>query len=220
MTIDGLSDADREAARRIWNYHRLHHELRPTSAAIGLGSHDIGVATFAADLYHQALFPLLVFSGANSPGTAALFPGGEAGAFRDRAIKLGVPAGAILMEPRATNTGENIALSRQVLRDAGVAVKSVTLISMPGMERRAFATCQRLWPEVAVICASEPVDFDSYLARFGDPHLVVDDLVGDLQRVIEYPRRGFSVFQDVPPDVCAAYEQLVHSGFASRLLPV
>lgn len=220
MSIDGVSEEDLRAARRIWNYHQLHHELRPTSAAIGLGSHDIGVATFAAELYHRGLFPLLVFSGGNSPGTAAQFPGGEAAAFRDRAIKLGVPSRAILVEPRATNTGENIAFSRRLLWDVKVHVESVILITMPGMERRAFATCLRAWPEVDVICTSQRVDFDSYVASFGDPHLVIDDLVGDLQRVIEYPRRGFSVFQEVPPDVRTAYEQLVRSGFASRLLPV
>lgn len=220
MTNDGVSEADRIAARRIWEYHQLHHELRPTSVAIGLGSHDIGVPTFAAELYQRRLFPVLVFSGAHSPATADRFPRGEAYAFRDRAIELGVPPAAILVEPKATNTGENIKLSRQVLDDAGVCVDSVMLISMPSMERRAYATCLRVWPEVDVICASQSIDFDTYLHSFGDPHLVIDDLVGDLQRVIEYPRMGFSVPQDVPSDVRAAYEQLVRSGFASRLIPV
>jgi hypothetical protein len=50
--------------------------LRPCSAGIGLGSHDLGVATFAADLYHAGLFPVLVFSGGNSPPPP---PGSRAG---------------------------------------------------------------------------------------------------------------------------------------------
>ncbi len=62
----------------IWNYHQMGHELRPCSAAIGLGSHDLGVATTAADLYQAGLFPVLVFSGGNSPTTRARFPRGEA----------------------------------------------------------------------------------------------------------------------------------------------
>lgn len=218
--MDELSETDWKDACRIWSYHQLHHELRATSVAIGLGSHDIGVATFAADLYHRGLFPLLVFSGANSPRTAPQFPSGEANAFRSRAIELGVPSQAILVEPKATNTGQNIELSRQLLQDAGVRVDSVTLISMPGMERRAYATCRRVWPEVDVVCTSQSIDFDDYLRSFDDPHLVIDDLVGDLQRIIEYPRLGFAVPQEVPPDVQSAYERLVRSGFASRLLSV
>jgi hypothetical protein len=99
-----------------------------------------------------------------------------------------------------------------------VPVDSVMLISMPGMERRAYATCRKLWPDVDVVCASQHVAFDDYVRGFGDAHLVIDDLVGDLQRVIEYPRLGFAVAQDVPEDVRAAYRHLVDSGFTGRVL--
>ncbi|GAB2837443.1 hypothetical protein KDA82_33400 [Streptomyces daliensis] len=43
-------------------------------------------------------------------------------------------------------------------------------------------------------------------------------LVGDLQRVIEYPRLGFAIGQDVPEDVRAAYESLIRDGFTGRLI--
>ena len=216
--IDGISNADWAAARVIWEYHRLHHELRPTSAAIGLGSHDLGVAEFAAELYRRGFFPVLVFTGDSSAATADRFPTGEAAAFRDRAIDLGVSESAIIVEPRARNTGENISFSRRALEDRSVHVDSLMLISMPGMERRAYATCRKAWPDVEVVCASQPIDFDSYVQAFGDHQLVIDDLVGDLQRVIEYPRLGFAVAQDVPDYVVSAYHQLVRSGFTSRII--
>lgn len=92
------------------------------------------------------------------------------------------------------------------------------LVSKPYMERRAFATCRKLWPEVEVVCASEPLEFDDYLKSIGDERLVVDMLVGDLQRVIECPLLGFAVEQDVPEDTHAAYESLLAAGFDSRLL--
>jgi hypothetical protein len=69
-----VTDQHRADAKLIWDYH----QLRPCSAGIGLGSHDLGVATLAADLYHAGLFPVLVFSGGNSPTAAARFPRGEA----------------------------------------------------------------------------------------------------------------------------------------------
>ncbi|MGW1073908.1 YdcF family protein [Streptomyces sp. NPDC002537] len=213
-----ITDAQWNDADLIWQYHRMHHEPRPCSAAIGLGSHDLGVATVASELYNTGLFPVVVFSGGNSPTTAARFPRGEAVHYREHALDLGVPDDAILLETEAGNTGQNITLSREVLRAAGVEVSSLLLISKPYMERRSYATCRKLWPEVEVICASEPLEFDDYIKSIGDEKLVVDMLVGDLQRVIEYPKLGFALEQEVPGDVHDAYERLLHGGFDSRLI--
>jgi uncharacterized SAM-binding protein YcdF (DUF218 family)/transcriptional regulator with XRE-family HTH domain len=213
-----ITDGDLSDARLVWDYHQMGHELRPCSAAIGLGSHDLGVACFATELYHRDFFPVLVFSGATSPTTIHRFPYGEAVHYQEEAVRLGVPEQAILVEPNAKNTGDNIMLSRQHLQNAGVAVSSLLLISKPYMERRAYATCRKLWPEVDVICASEPLSFSDYMANIGDQKLVIDMLVGDLQRVIEYPKLGFAVEQEVPNDVLKAYARLLNGGYDSRLL--
>lgn len=205
-------------AQLIWDYHQMHHQLRPVDVGVGLGSHDLGVATFAAALYQQGLFPTLVFTGATSRTTAARFPRGEAVHYREHAITLGVPDSDVLVEPRAANTGQNIAFTRELLTERMASVGSVLLISKPYMERRAFATCQKVWPQVEVVCASEPIEFADYIDSIGDPALVLDMLVGDLQRVIEYPALGFAVEQEVPDDVRAAYERLIDAGYISRLM--
>lgn len=213
-----VSDTHRADALVIWDYHQMHHPLRPCSAGIGLGSHDLGVATLAADLYHAGLFPVLVFTGANSPTTAARFPRGEAVHYAEHAIMLGVPPSAIIIEPEAANTGQNIDFARRALTAAQVTVSSVLLISKPYMQRRAFATARKLWPDVDIVCASDTLTFDDYLKSIGDDKLVIDMLVGDLQRVIEYPARGFAVTQDVPGAVMDAYRRLLAAGYDSRLL--
>ncbi len=213
-----ITDANRADAQVIWDYHQMHHHVRPCSVGIGLGSHDLGVAAFAADLYHADLFPVLVFSGANSPTTAQRFPRGEAVHFAEHAMQLGVPQSAIIIEPAATNTGQNIRFSRRALTAAGVNVDSVLLISKPYMERRAFATTRKLWPEVEPVCASEPLTLDEYLKSIGNEKLVIDMLVGDLQRVIAYPALGYAVAQQVPDGVEAAYRRLLDARFDSRLL--
>ncbi|ANW19431.1 hypothetical protein BB341_15000 [Streptomyces clavuligerus] len=213
-----ITDAQWSDAHLIWRYHLMGHTPRPCSAAIGLGSHDLGVATAAAGLYHAGLFPVVVFSGGNSPTTAARFPRGEAVHYREHARALGVPDAAILLEARAANTGQNIAFSREVLSTAGTGVDSLLLIAKPYMERRAYATCRKLWPEADVVCASEPLALDDYVTSIGDEKLVVDMLVGDLQRVIEYPGLGFAIEQDVPDDVHDAFERLIRAGFDSRLI--
>ncbi|MGY6026890.1 YdcF family protein [Streptomyces spinosirectus] len=185
---------------------------------MGLGSHDLGVATAAAGLYRGGLFPVVVFSGGNSATTRARFPRGEAVHYREHALGPGVPDGAILVEPRAANTGQNVTFSRELLAEAGVQVESLLLIFKPYMERRSYATCRRLWPEAEVVCACEPLGLDDYIKSIGDEKLVVDMLVGDLQRVIEYPKLGFAVEQDVPGDVYDAYVRLRGAGFDSRLI--
>jgi uncharacterized SAM-binding protein YcdF (DUF218 family) len=206
-------------ARILWDYHLMDHELRPCAAGIALGSNDLGVATQAARLYHRGLFPVLVLTGANSPTTIARFPRGEATHYREHVLELGVPEQVILVEPTAANTGQNIERSRAVLRQAGVQVDSVLLIAKPYMQRRAYVTCRQVWPDVAPRCAAESVDMADYVRRIGSARQVIDHLVGDLQRIAEYPARGFAIAQPVPDRVLAAYQRLVKAGFTSRLLP-
>jgi hypothetical protein len=213
-----ISDDQWRAAHLLWSYHQLGHPLQHCDAAIGLGSHDLGVPAYAADLYHAGWFPTLIFTGAVNPTRPELFPRGEAIHFAEHARALGVPDNAILVEPHATNTGLNITLSRQALADAGIHPRRIMLIAMPYMQRRAYATCRKVWPEVDVVCASQQLMFDDYLKAIGNDRLVVDMLVGDLQRVIEYPRQGYAVDQPVPEDVHDAYRQLLADGFTRRLL--
>ncbi|WP_030905457.1 YdcF family protein [Streptomyces sp. NRRL F-5126] len=205
-------------ARRLWDYHQMGHTLRPCSVALGLGSHDLGVADAAVDLYKRGLAPLLVFTGATSPTTRERMPRGEAVHYRERALELGVPSSAVLVESRARNTGENIRFSKAVLEDAGVAVSSVLLISKPYEERRAYATARKLWPEVEIISASTPMTFGEYVDSIGDARLVIDMLVGALQRLLIYPEQGFMISQTVPDNVTQAYDRLCREGFTSRLI--
>jgi len=213
-----ITEDQRQAAQLIWDYHHMRHQPRPCDAAIALGCNDLGVSTHAATLYKAGLFPTLVFTGGNSPATTSVFPRGEAVHFGEHARALGVPAPAILLEPNAANTGQNIAYARDVLTAAGIHPRSLLLITMPYMERRAFATCRKQWPEAEVVCASDPLPFDTYLKAMGDEETVIGMMVGDLQRVIEYPDLGFAISQDVPEDVHAAYASLVRDGFTDYLV--
>ncbi len=43
-------------------------------------------------------------------------------------------------------------------------------------------------------------------------------MVGDLQRIKEYPKKGFAVEQEIPDDVWGAYEQLVKVGYTKHLI--
>ncbi|MEV0359133.1 YdcF family protein [Nocardia sp. NPDC050697] len=204
------------AVETLWEYNRLRHERRVTDVGIGLGSHDPSVATHAAELYHAGLIPLVVFSGATTPITAVRFPRGEAVHYREIALELGVPDGAILVEPEATNTGQNIEFSRELL--AGRDIRSVTLITKPQQARRGYATCRKVWPEVKVVCSFTALPFDQYVESIGDLDLVLTSLVGETQRVWMYAERGLAIEQEVPAGVRDALDILVAAGYTDRLI--
>ncbi|MEU9960547.1 YdcF family protein [Streptomyces sp. NPDC050982] len=206
-------------ARLLWDYHRMHHDPRPCSVAVGLGSHDLGVADVTAELYHLGMAPVIVFTGATSPTTRTRMPRGEAVHYRERAMQLGVPDTAVLLEPRATSTAENIEFTKAVLAEAGIKASSVLLVSKPYEERRSYAMMRKLWAEVEVVCASSPMGLEEYADSIGDALKVIDMIVGALQRVLVFPRWGLAIEQDAPDAIVAAYERLCAEGFTSRLMP-
>ncbi|WP_328434644.1 YdcF family protein [Streptomyces sp. NBC_00425] len=214
ISVQAWSDA-----QKLWDFQQMGHEPRPCSVAVGLGSHDLGVADTTADLYHRSMFPLVVFTGATSRTTQERMPRGEAEHYRERTVELGVPAGAILVEPNARNTGDNIRFSRAILEERHVPVSSVLLISKPYEERRSYATARKLWPGVEWVCASTPMTLPEYVDSIGDARLVLDMMVGAQQRLMIYPRQGFMIEQEIPDAIRAAFERLRDRGFTSRLVP-
>ncbi|WP_406372803.1 YdcF family protein [Streptomyces sp. NBC_00647] len=205
-------------AQLLWDFQQMRHKPRPCSVAIGLGSHDLGVADTTADLYLKGMAPVIVFTGSTSRTTRERMPRGEAEHYRDRAVDLGVPADVIIVEPRAQNTGENIRFSRTLLEERRIPVSSVLLVTKPYEERRAYATARKLWAEVEWVSASTPMDLTEYVDSIHDARLVIDMLVGAQQRLVVYPRQGFMIEQQIPCDVTAAYERLRSEGFTSRLV--
>lgn len=208
------------SARTVWEYLRVDDDIYPTDIGIALGGHDIGPAIRAAELYHQGAFPLIVFSGANSPTTVDRFPRGEAEHYREEALGLGVPDSAIIVEPVSTTTAENITMSRAALVSREVPVNSVTLIAKPYQQRYALGVIRKIWPEVTVQCTAELISLIDYICKMGAER-VFTMLVGDLQRVVAVPSFGLAAEQETPPpvDVIEAYWHLVDAGYRGRMIP-
>jgi uncharacterized SAM-binding protein YcdF (DUF218 family) len=202
----------------LWDYHDMKHEVRPADIGIGLGSHDIGVAVCASELYEGGYYPLVVFTGANAPTTIERFPRGEAVHYREYAIAHGVPDEAILIETEAANTAENFQFTRKLLEGKGIKAQSAVLMSRPYQERRSYSTCKKLWPELDVVCTSHRPPIDEYVAGIGDAEFVISMMVGDTQRMTKFAEHGYAIPQEIPEPVQAAYERLVNAGFTSRLI--
>lgn len=207
-----------QLAQTIWDYHHLNHTLKPSDLILTLGSNDTRIAAYAADLYLQGFAPLVMFSGNVGALTKDQFTQPEAEVFADIALQKGVPAAAILREPESTNTGENIDFSRRVLAARGLDPASIMLVQKPYMERRAFATFRRRWPEKEVIVSSPPIPFCAYPNELLPKDKVINIMIGDLQRIKFYPSLGFQIEQEIPDEVWQAYERLVALGYDKHLM--
>jgi uncharacterized SAM-binding protein YcdF (DUF218 family) len=213
-----MKPAIQQAAQILWSYARMGHALEPADIIFVMGSHDLRVAEHAADLFHRGLAPRVVLSGGLGRLTATVWSQPEAEMFAEVLRARGVPESALLLESRSTNTGENIRFTRQLLAEREINVRSIIALQKPYMERRAFATIRKQWPEVALRMTSPPIEFANYGTADMPLAEVVHIMVGDLQRVMEYPRRGFMIPQDVPETVRRAYDSLVRAGFIGHLL--
>ena len=204
------------AARVLWNYHRLNHEPAPSDGILVFGSNDLRVAEHAAGLFHRGFAPWLLFSGARGRMTQD-WPETEADAMARVARGLGVPDNAILIENRATHTGENIRFSRELLAARSIPLATAIVVQKPYMERRTIAALDVQWPGVIFRASSPPLDFDRYCGGELTPELVTEAMTGDFQRILDYPALGFASVQEAPPEVIEAYRTLVEAGFDGQL---
>ena len=206
-----------QLAQILWDYMKMNHELAPADVILVLGSNDLRVAGHAADLYLRGLAPWLMFSGNVGRLTEGVFKKTEAEAFAEVAIAKGVPESAILLEPRSTNTGENIDFSREQLASRGIHPERLIVVQKPYMERRGYATFMKRWPGKDVRMSSPPLSFQEYPTPELPLDLLINILVGDVQRVRIYPDRGFQIPQPIPEVVWSAFEELVARGFTHHL---
>lgn len=206
-------------ARLVWDYHHVGHVLAPADCIIVLGSHDTRVAERGAEVFGQGLAPLIVFSGNLGALTSGVWERPEAEIFADVAARAGVPRDKMLLETRATHTGENVDFSRRLLREQGREPRTAIAVQKPYMERRTLATFEQRWPELRVMVTSPQLDFDAYPNDLISREDVIHIMVGDFQRLFLYAQRGWSAPLQIPLGVMDAYRRLVEAGYTGRLIP-
>lgn len=204
-------------AKKIWDYHHLNHVLKKADCLLVLGSHDPRIGEYGARLFLEGWAPMIVFSGGLGRLTQGLWDEPEADKFARIAVQMGVPQDKILIENRSTNTGENVLFTKALLTEMGVNPEQLIVVHKPYMERRAYATFKKVWPEKRIIVTSPPLSFEEYPNGVRSKEEVIAILVGDLQRIKLYAEKGFQIPQNIPPDVWDAFEQLVQLGYKTHL---
>jgi uncharacterized SAM-binding protein YcdF (DUF218 family) len=212
-----MNEAD-TPAKIIWDYHHLNHKLEKADCIFVLGSHDMRVAEYAADLFLAGYAPYIIFSGGLGSLTKDIFKKPEADIFAEIAIKKGVPPEKILIENKSANTGENVEFTKKLLDEKGLKFDAFILVQKPYMERRTFATFKKVWPEKNFVVTSPQISFEDYPNDEISKDKVINIMVGDLQRIKLYPGRGFQIFQEIPPNVWSAYKKLVELGYTKHLV--
>ena len=208
MDIDTL-------AKILWNYLKLNQKIEPCDCIFVLGSHDKSTAEYAIELYRQGYGRYFIVSGGVMQpqlGTT------EAEGFAEMAKEAGVPKDVIVIERTASNTGQNFTATAELLNKMQLSLNSFLVVQKPYMERRVYAVAAKLWPDKKVIVTSPQVSYEQYLNEHIPKDVIINTMVGDLQRIKIYGENGFQISQEIPSEVWGAYERLVELGYSKRLV--
>ena len=208
-----MTSAVHDAALVLWKFHCVYDKLKPSDVIIGLGSYDVRVATRCAELFHQGYAEEILFTGGCGNWTHHLYPTSEAEAFRQHAIAKGVPEDQILLEPHASNIGENVRFSANLIP----AAKRVIFVTKPQTQRRCQATAHKQWQKAHIMVTAPNTSFTDQPLPHHNEHALICEMVGDVERLRTYAELGFQTEVKLPDAVCCAFDTLVEAGFVDHL---
>lgn len=204
----------------LFNYLKLDGVPLKSDVILGLGGSDTRVAERSAELMLEEYGEILVFSGGYGRITEDMNTQPEAEIFRDIAIKCGISPASIFIDVDASNTGENIRFTQELLKRNGVEPYSILIVTKPYMERRAYATFMKQWEganSMALSITSPKTTYDEQWGEVITKEIFLNTMVADLERIREYPKKGFQIEQEIPKEVLNAYDMLVAEGFTKYL---
>jgi uncharacterized SAM-binding protein YcdF (DUF218 family) len=203
-----------QLAGQLWDFLSAGRSHRPGDVLVVCGSYDIRVVEHAVGLLQQGIAPRMLISGNTGNWTRALWNRPEAEVFAQRALELGVSRQQLILEPNARSFAENLAFSRALCPDA----RSLTFVTKPNSIRRVMQTQPVQWPGI-----SFNVDAPDFAFPWGVSNMVgvfglIEEMVGDVHRLLRYPRLGFQQALEIPPAVLDAWQQLIALGYNRHLL--
>ncbi|WP_341677980.1 YdcF family protein [Niveibacterium sp. SC-1] len=201
-------------ARTLWNYLSSFRSEGPADAIVVCCSYDLRVCDHACELLNEGLAQRLVLSGNTGNWTRHLWTRPEAAVFAERALAKGIPEASIVLEDRATNFGENVRLARELLPDA----KHVLFVTKPNSVLRVLLTARAQWPGVEANVSCPDIWFPDAVSNIVGVLGVIDEMVGDVERIREYPKRGYQAPHVLPTEVDESWGYLVQQGFTHHLM--
>jgi len=201
------------SARVIWDYFSSFRNEQPCDALVVCGSYDLRVMDHATKLLHQGLSKKIVITGNTGNWTKHIWTQSEAKVFYEHS-KTEIPSDIdVVLETKASNFGENISFSRSLLPDA----KNVLLLTKPNAVLRVLLTAQKQWPNAVCFVSSPIYRFPEEVSNVVGFLGLLDEMVGDVDRIRRYPELGFQVEHELPIAVQKAADLLIRSGFDNHL---
>ena len=211
-----------EFVKILWDYMHLDHKIEKCDCILGLGCQDLHIPERCAELYHQGYGNIIIFAGGFGKVTKEIWNVSEAEKFAEIAISLGVPKEKIYIENKSTNTGDNFRFTKNLIDHYHLNINSFLIVHKPYMERRCFAAFSAILPDKKCIVTSQPISCEDYFKEYEKGIISADEiihiLVGDLQRMKIYAKKGWQIEQHIPTKVWKAYENLVNLGYCKYLI--
>ncbi len=197
----------------VWQYMSSFDAPKKCDAIVVCCSYDLRVCDHACDLLKKGYAETLIISGESGNWTKHIWSESEAIIFRERAISNGIDTKKIILEQRATNFGENIRYSRALIPRA----KTVTFVSKPNSLLRVKLTAEAQWPEVTAYVTSPNIEFPNDISNIVGILGVINEMVGDIQRIQQYPKMGYQAPHKLPETILSAWHYLITQGFTEHL---
>ena len=209
-------------AETLWDFHSKPNSLLSFfsphinyDVSIGLGSYDTDVAVHCANLLITGRAGHIIVTGSKGNWTSHLSGITEAQVFEEVLLKMEVAPANISLESKATNIGENLEYSLVLANNLGF--QSAIFVTKSQTLMRLETTLQKKNTFSQYAVSSHQKSFKQAVSQFG-LSFIANEMVGDLERIIEYPKLGFSAPIEVPNTVKLAYSNLRANGFTKHSL--
>lgn len=204
-------------AQLVYKFLNKQYLLEKPDFILVLGSHELAVPKFAAKYCRKNPNTPIIISGGLGKGTKT-WNISEAKVFFQILKNYGVNTNRIYLEEQATNTGENILFSKRLIFQHNLTHNKGVSISKSYMTRRAYNTAAKQWAEVKWGSIAEHLSFDTYFKKADNKTLFINTMVGDLQRIKVYGKKGFQIAEEIPDKVWSAYKSLAKAGFDKYII--
>lgn len=213
----------RKLAEILYEFHRIDMDVEICDIILVPCSHDLRVADYASELFLWWYWSKIIFSWWIVHQKDLLSPWWdktEAEIFGDRAIELWVPSNNIIYEKEATNTGENINKIMKLIKENNISCDKILLVQKPYMQQRTFLTFVKQYPLAysKIIVTWPQISFENYPNDDINIQTLINILVGDIQRLIVYPKLWYQDYIEIPPTVMKAFEELKEKWFTQHLI--
>lgn len=197
----------------LWDYLVLNEKLTKANCILGLGSQDKEVAKYCSKLFLENYALFVIFSGGKGRLTPKKWKHPEAEEFKKIAVALGIPRSKIFIENKSTNTKENIQFTKKLISRKKMKIKKIIVVTQPFLQKRAKAVFKKYMPDVKSIFSYSNINFEKYTNPEVSKEELINMLVGEAQRLVEYPRKGYIPRQVIPKVVKKAVLALINSGY-------